>query len=63
MNFIVLWTEFAESNLARMWLDAHNRDALSRAADEIDRALAQRPQELASRARKGTEFTLNGRWA
>lgn len=43
MNYEVVWTPNAESDLAEAWLDAVDRSAVSRAAEAIDRALSRSP--------------------
>ena len=44
MKWTVLYSPFAEARLARLWLNAIDRQAVSRAADLIDTALQQNPQ-------------------
>lgn len=43
MNYEVLWTADAESDLANAWLDAADRSAVSLAADVIERQLTRSP--------------------
>jgi hypothetical protein len=57
MRFTVLWTPAAEQNLAAVWLDADDRDAVTSAANTIDRLLAQDP-ESHGEARFDTVRTL-----
>ena len=45
MRFTVLWHPDAADELARIWLDATNRQAVTDAANKIDRALASYPNE------------------
>jgi plasmid stabilization system protein ParE len=39
MKYRVFWTPDAENDLATLWIDAANRDEVSRVADQIDRLL------------------------
>ena len=39
-RYTVVWVESAQSELASIWLSASNRNAVTVAADEIDRVLA-----------------------
>ncbi len=41
--FIVVWWEFAQSRLAHLWLEAKDRTAVTRAANEIDQRLTAAP--------------------
>ncbi|MFO0810373.1 MAG: hypothetical protein U0746_17250 [Gemmataceae bacterium] len=43
MKYEVVWKDAAEEDLARLWTDAADRDAVTRAAAEIDRLLARDP--------------------
>jgi plasmid stabilization system protein ParE len=45
--FTVVWWQFARNRLARLWLDATDKAAITRAADEIDRRLAENPHSCA----------------
>ncbi len=50
MNYSVLWLPGAENELAEIWMAAADRTAVTRAAAELDRRLAQRgPAEGESR--------------
>jgi hypothetical protein len=44
MRYTVLWTPAAEQNLAAVWVDADDRNALTSAANTIDRLLAIDPE-------------------
>lgn len=46
MRFDVLWSPAAEAQLARLWLAAKDRAALTEAANEIDRLLMEQPEEV-----------------
>jgi hypothetical protein len=39
MTYTVVWLPDAEDELAALWLDAHNRDAVTRVSDVLDRRL------------------------
>jgi plasmid stabilization system protein ParE len=43
VRYTVLWRPSAEQNLAEIWTKAVDRGAVARAADSIDRLLAQDP--------------------
>ncbi len=40
MKYTVLWTPQAERQLAALWMDAKHRDAITRAAHQIDALLS-----------------------
>ena len=42
-NFKVRWTNFAQSQLIQLWLNASDRSAVTAAANLIDRELASSP--------------------
>jgi hypothetical protein len=44
MKYTVVWTPMAESELARIWLDATDRDAITSAAAALDRLLSRDPE-------------------
>ena len=43
MNWTVLWLPSAEQDLASVWLNASDRNAVAAAADELDRRLQRDP--------------------
>jgi hypothetical protein len=43
MHYTVVSSPAADAALARIWLQASDRDAVTRASDEIDRALRSAP--------------------
>ena len=43
MNYTVTWRPWAESELAEAWVNAPDRSAVTRAAANIDQALAYKP--------------------
>ena len=50
MRFTVTWHPSATEELTQIWLDAADRNAITQAANAIDHALADDPQN------KGEEF-------
>lgn len=50
MRYTVTWHPEARDELARIWLEAVNRPAVSDAANEIDRTLTEAPES------RGQEF-------
>jgi hypothetical protein len=44
MKWTVVWRPTAESRLAELWTEAADRDAVARAADQMDARLARDPQ-------------------
>jgi len=46
MNFTVVWTPEAEHHLATIWLAATDKNAVTRASNAIDIALASTPNAL-----------------
>ena len=44
MRYSVLWTRLAEQDLATIWLDAVDRNAVTAAASAIDRLLSRNPE-------------------
>lgn len=42
-RYTVVWNQLAEDELLRLWLDADDRQSITKAADTIDRELAQDP--------------------
>jgi len=46
MKFNVVWTPTAEEDLARVWTEARDRDAVTSAAHTIDRLLSQDPDSI-----------------
>jgi len=45
MKYTVIWKPAADQELARLWTEATNRDAVSLAAAEIDRLLGSNPAD------------------
>jgi hypothetical protein len=46
MNFTVIWSEAAIQDLARIWLHATDRNAITLASNEVDRILSHDPQQV-----------------
>ena len=46
MKFTVVWKSAAERQLADIWLEATDRQAITSASEAIESALATRPEEL-----------------
>lgn len=46
MKFTVIWTPAAEQDLAAIWLDADDRNAIASATNTIDWLLARTPESL-----------------
>ncbi len=44
MRYSVLWFRRAEQEMARIWLNAIDRDAISRAANLLDKRLTRNPE-------------------
>jgi hypothetical protein len=53
MKYTVVWIRAAEDELARLWTEAADRDAVRAAADRIDAALKSDPEQLGE-SRTGT---------
>ncbi len=43
MNYTVVWVPSAQGQLAEVWMAARDREAVTVAADRLDRALADAP--------------------
>jgi plasmid stabilization system protein ParE len=46
MSYSVTWQPAAENQLADLWLNAPDRDAITAAADRIDRLLSRDPANV-----------------
>ncbi len=57
MKYTVLWLPDAEAEIARLWLDADSRAAVTAAADAIDQTLAEAPLQ-AGESRDGEKRIL-----
>jgi plasmid stabilization system protein ParE len=53
MRFTVVWKPEAERRLATIWTEATDRDAVTRAAGVIDRALRSDPENVGESRNKG----------
>ena len=58
MNFTVVWKPDAEDQLAQIWLDAEHRDAVSAAANHIERALRTTPLTLGESRNEQTRVVV-----
>ena len=56
MKFTVIWKPQAERTLLELWLESSHRDALTRAAEEIESLVRQRPESV------GESRDLGRRW-
>jgi hypothetical protein len=59
MNFTVIWSDAAIQDLARIWMNATDRNAITLASNEIDRILSCDPQHIGESRPGGqrVEFT------
>jgi plasmid stabilization system protein ParE len=44
VNFTIIWSEAAIQDLARIWLQVIDRNAITRASNDIDQLLSRNPQ-------------------
>jgi plasmid stabilization system protein ParE len=58
MNFTVVWKPEAERRLANIWTDSTDRNAVTRSAGVIDRALKDHPENLGESRGKGRRVFL-----
>lgn len=58
MSFTVVWKPEAERRLAEIWTDAADRNAVTRAAGIIDRALGDDPESLGESRNEGRRVLL-----
>ena len=58
MSFTVVWKPEAERRLATIWTDAMDRDAITKAASAIDKALKSNPEKLGESRGKGRRIWL-----
>ena len=56
MKFTVVWKPQAERTLLELWLETSHRDALTRAAEEIESLVRERPESV------GESRDLGRRW-
>jgi plasmid stabilization system protein ParE len=59
MSFTVVWKPESERRLATIWADATDRNAVTRAAGAIDRALKSHPEDLGESRNKGRRIFLD----
>jgi hypothetical protein len=58
MNFTVTWLASAEDELATIWLEAPNRDAITQAAAKIDHRLKKRPLDEGESRENGRRILI-----
>jgi hypothetical protein len=58
--FIVQWEPEAEQELARLWLAAADRDAMTQATHRIDHRLARDPEKEGEELSEGLYLLLEG---
>ena len=59
MWYTVTWSPFAQDQLADLWLAAADRDALTRAAHEIDRTLRDDPDARVPHGHEGARAVVD----
>src|SRR5262245_27556474 len=59
MNYRVEWSETAEQELARIWLGAADRNAISRAAHAIDQELQRDPNNAGESRSDGERIIIH----
>jgi plasmid stabilization system protein ParE len=60
MSFTVIWKPEARNRLATIWTNATDRNAVTRAAAAIDKALKSHPEKLGESRSKGRRIWLEG---
>jgi plasmid stabilization system protein ParE len=58
MKYTVVWKPAAERHLAEIWMRADDRDAVARAADELDAALARNADQQGESREDGVRVTF-----
>ncbi len=58
MKYTVVWKPAAERHLMEIWMRADNRDAIARAADNLDASLAHDPDEQGESREEGVRVTF-----
>lgn len=53
MTYTVIWLKSAEDDLTAIWLSARDRNAVSRAAQEIDAVLQRSPDDVGESREEG----------
>ncbi len=62
MRYTVLWSRLAEQRLAFLWTDAPNRQAVTEAANAIDKVLQTDPDSLGESRPMALVFCSYRRW-
>ena len=57
-QFTVIWTEFADQELAEIWLRVTDRKSLTQIIDHFDAALKANPQAIVAEDREGLRIAL-----
>jgi plasmid stabilization system protein ParE len=58
MKYTVVWKPAAERHLMEIWMRADDREAVARAADELDAALASNPDRQGESREEGVRVTF-----
>ena len=56
MRFTVLWKPQAERTLLELWLQSSDRETLTRAAEEIESLVRQRPDSVGESRERGRRW-------
>ena len=59
MKYTVLWLPDAEQRLASIWIEANQREAITKAANEIDELLKHNPYEHSESREKGRRIIFS----
>ncbi|MBP87944.1 MAG: hypothetical protein CMJ64_14675 [Planctomycetaceae bacterium] len=59
MPFTVVWLPAAEADLADLWLNSGDRDAITKAASEIDKLLRRDPENSGESREEGRRILLS----
>ncbi|MBI3467280.1 MAG: hypothetical protein HY000_30075 [Planctomycetes bacterium] len=60
MTYTVVWRPIAEAMLARLWIDAPNRQAVTDAADHLDAILRMPPRTIGESRTADTRIAFQG---
>jgi plasmid stabilization system protein ParE len=58
MKYTVVWKPAAERHLMEIWMRADDRDAVARAADALDAALARNAEQQGESREEGVRVTF-----
>jgi plasmid stabilization system protein ParE len=59
-RFTVVWAPRAESQLAMLWVDGDDREAIAATVDEFDRALSRNPSVVGESREDGYRIEVCG---